>query len=396
MKAQTILKELLERVTPGMHKVRRQSLNDMILSTLSGAALSVTSLGRTLDSNTTEKHQIKRADRLCSNAHLQQESQSIYSHLSVSLIEQQSQPIILVDWSDCDPRKQHFLLRASVAVAGRALTLYEEVHPVTTKEKPGTHKQFMSRLKAMLPENCRPIIVTDAGFRTPWFELVRSLDWDFVGRVRNRTFCQPTSTPGWFSAKDLYVQSTARPTHLGTYQLCRNTPMIGQLVVVRKKAQGRKDKTAVGDKARRNCHSRKSAARETEPWLLVTSLIPEKGFAKRIVKLYQTRMQIEESFRDLKTGLNMNLGDTRILKRLTVLLVIAALAQFVLYLFGMAVTMANLHRRYQANSVKDKAVLSFQFIGLRAFKDRKLKLEKKDWSLAFERIQRLMTEPLYV
>jgi len=388
-----------------MHKVRRQSLNDMILSTLSGAALSVTSLGRTLNSNTSEKHQIKRADRLCSNAHLQQESQGIYSRLSVALIEQQSQPIILVDWSDCDPRKQHFLLRASVAVAGRSLTLYEEIHPVTTKEKPGTHKQFMSRLKAMLPENCRPIIITDAGFRTPWFELVRSLDRDFVGRVRNRTFCELISAPGWFPAKDLYTKATINPKLLGVYQLCRNTPMTGQLVVVRKKPQGRKDKTAQGDKVRCNSHSRKSATRETEPWLLVTSLIPEKGFAKRIVKLYQTRMrpersalgvQIEESFRDLKTGLNMNLGDTRILKRLTVLLVIAALAQFVLYLFGMAVTMANLHRRYQANSVKDKVVLSFQFIGLRAFKDRKLKLEKKDWVRAVEHIQQLMREPLYV
>jgi len=395
MKAQTILKELLISVTPNMHKVRRQSLNAMILSTLSGAALSVTSLGRTLDSDTTEKHQIKRADRLCSNAHLQQAVQGIYCRLAIRLIEQQSQPIILVDWSDCDPRKQHFILRASVAVAGRSLTLYEEVHPVGTKEKPGTHQQFMATLKAMLPEHCRPVIITDAGFRTPWFALIRSLDWDFVGRVRNRTFCQQTSTPGWFSAKDLYAQATARPTQLGAFHLCRNTPMEGQLVVVRKKPQGRKDKTVQGDKARRNHYSRKNAARETEPWLLVTSLKPKKGFAKCIVKLYQTRMQIEESFRDLKTGLNMNLGDTRVLKRLTVLLVIAALAQFVLYLLGMAVKMANRHRRYQANSVKDKAVLSYQFIGLRAFKDRKLKLEKCDWLKAFKQIQQLMREPLY-
>ena len=80
-------------VTPSMHKIRRQSLHDMILSTLCGAALSVTSLGRTINSNTTEKHQIKRADRLCSNAHLQQEPRDIYSRLSVTLIEYQSRPL---------------------------------------------------------------------------------------------------------------------------------------------------------------------------------------------------------------------------------------------------------------------------------------------------------------
>jgi hypothetical protein len=295
MKAQHILKELLNSVTPDMHKVRRQSLHAMVLSTLSGAALSVTSLGRTLDSDTSEKHQIKRADRLCSNHHCQQEVQGIYARLVVRLIAQQSQPIILVDWSDCDPRKQHFLLRASVAVAGRSLTLYEEVHPVTTKEKPGTHKQFMTRLKAMLPEDCRPIIITDAGFRTPWFELVRSLDWDFVGRVRNRIFCQRTAASQWFPAKDLYAQATARPTQLGAYQLCRSRPMDCQLVVYRKKPQGRKDKTAQGDKVRCNSHSRQQAAREKEPWLLVTSLTSEKGFAKCVVKLYQTRMRPERS-----------------------------------------------------------------------------------------------------
>ncbi len=250
-------------------------------------------------------------------------------------------------------------------------------------------------MSSLTPFYC-PIIVTDAGFRTPWFNLIRSLGWDFVGRVRNRTLCQQASAPDWFPAKDLYIRATAKPTHLGAYQLCRNTPMVGQFVVVRKKPQGRKDKTAQGHKNRRNSHSRKQAEREAEPWLLVTSLIPEKEFAKRVTKLYQTRMQIEESFRDLKTGLKMNLGNTRILKRLTVLLVIAALAQFVLYLFGVVVTMANLHRRYQANSVKDKVVLSYQFVGLRAFKDRKLKLKKDDWMQAFEHIQQLMREPLYV
>ncbi len=105
MKAQTILKELLKTVTPSMHKVRRQSLHDMILSALSGAALSVTSLGRTLDSNTSEKHQIKRADRLCSNSHLHHEVHAIYSHSVGRLIGTQVQPVILVDWSDLDARK---------------------------------------------------------------------------------------------------------------------------------------------------------------------------------------------------------------------------------------------------------------------------------------------------
>ena len=34
-----------------------------------------------------------------------------------------------IDWSDIDNRKDHFLLRASLAAQGRSLTLYEENHP---------------------------------------------------------------------------------------------------------------------------------------------------------------------------------------------------------------------------------------------------------------------------
>jgi len=48
-------------------------------------------------------------------------------------------------------------------------------------------------------------------------------------------------------------------------------------------------------------------------------------------------MQIEESFRDLKTGLNFNASNTRTLAYLSVLLLLAMLAQYVLFLLGLAV-----------------------------------------------------------
>jgi hypothetical protein len=66
-----------------------------------------------------------------------------------------------------DESKRHFLLRASVPIEGRSLTLYEEVHTLKSKEKPKVHEQFLKTLQKMLPPRCRPILVTDAGFRTP-------------------------------------------------------------------------------------------------------------------------------------------------------------------------------------------------------------------------------------
>ena len=133
---------------------------------------------------------------------------------------------------------------------------------------------------------------------------------------------------------------------------------------------------AKGDDIRKDKRSRASAAREKEPWLLAISLCSSSTTAKRIVKCYATRMQIEESFRDVKTGLKMNDSRTRIVSKLNVLLIIASLSQFMLYLLGLAVKAADKHRQYQANSIKHRNVLSNQFIGLRAYKDRKLKLLK--------------------
>jgi len=107
-------------------------------------------------------------------------------------------------------------------------------------------------------------------------------------------------------------------------------------------------------------------------------------------------MQIEESFRDLKTGLNFKESKTRTLNYLSVLLLLAMLAQYVLFLFGMAVKLTNHHLRYQANSLKTATILSYQFIGLRAFRDRCLRLKKRDWDLSYHEIQRLMRQPLNV
>ena len=396
MKVDAILNDLLIDVTPDMHKVRRKSLNASVSSLISGASLSVTSLGRNIESNTSEKHQIKRSMRLCSNHHLHDEITQVYSKLCMKIIGQQPNPIILIDWSDLDPRKDLFLLRAAVAVDGRSLTLYDEVHPLSTKEKPAVHKAFMSKLKSIVPVNCKPIIVTDAGFRVPWFKLIESLGWDYVGRVRNKTFCLNTTDKDWHPVKDLYQQATTTAKNLGCYQMAQSNPINCKMVIYRSKNKGRKDLIATGERSRKSNKSLSYAERESEPWLLATSLSVQSCMAKRVVKIYKSRMQIEESFRDLKTGLNFNQSNARKQKQIEVLLLIGTIAQYLLFLLGLAVKLLDMHRRYQANSIKDKSVLSYQFIGLRAVKDRHLILDENCIELAISRIQTLILEWYYV
>jgi hypothetical protein len=107
-------------------------------------------------------------------------------------------------------------------------------------------------------------------------------------------------------------------------------------------------------------------------------------------------MQIEESFRDLKTGLNFNESRTRTREYLSILLLLAMLAQYVLFLLGMVMKLSHRYLRYQANSVKTSPVLSYQFIGLRAFRDRSLRIKSREWHAAYQQIQHLMMQPLNV
>jgi hypothetical protein len=71
----------------------------------------------------------------------------------------------------------------------------------------------------------------------------------------------------------------------------------------------------------------------------------------------------------------------------------ACLSQFMLYLLGLAVKAADKHRQYQANSIKKRNVLSNQFIGLRAYKDKSLRLLKSHWRAEIKTLQDLIKDP---
>jgi hypothetical protein len=134
MNVNRIVNKTIQLVTPKMHKARRSALICCINSLLQSNALTVTSIGRGIESNTTDKHSIKRADIMCSNNNLLNESDGIYSAICGLFCSRSFCPIILVDWSDLDEYKRHFLIRASLPFDGRSVTLYEEVHDIKTKE----------------------------------------------------------------------------------------------------------------------------------------------------------------------------------------------------------------------------------------------------------------------
>ena len=383
MNAGQILKKIIQQVTPKMHQYRRKALIACVDSLMNGHALTVTQLGRGINGSAKEKHRIKRADRLLSNPHFRQSHLSIYASAAALFVSRLPRPLISIDWSDMDGSRKHFLLRAALSFQGRSVTLYEEVHTSDKKEKPKTHQVFLNNLAIVLPNTCRPVIITDAGFRVPWFKQVEAPGWDFVGRVRNRHHCQSSPDSPWIHCKTLYTRATSKARHLGSWLLTERHTCPVQPVIYKQSPRGRHKKTRQGERAR-SATSKRSAEGAREPWLLATSL-PGNSVkaAKGVVSCYGTRMQIEEGFRDMKSvrgGLSGNLHLAREASRLQALVLLGTLAHWVSLACGLAADMAKISRHYQVNTVVKRRVLSLFFLGLRVYQDTRVKLSGITWS----------------
>ena len=117
----------------------------------------------------------------------------------------------------------------------------------------------------------------------------------------------------------------------------------------------------------------RQAARRTTRWrlapdtcLLATSLPHHRGAATRIKRIYAQRMQIEETIRDLKShrfGFALRYARTKRPERLEALLLITALATFILWLLGLAASNRQWARHIQANTERRRTVLSTVFLG---------------------------------
>ena len=395
MKVTTILKKTLTFVTPNMHTYRRNSLIAAVSSLTSGAAATVTTIGRGIDCNAKEKHKIKRADRLLSNANLARESLGIYTELAKYTVGTKRRPIILVDWSDLDEYKRHFLLRASLPSHSRSICVYEEVHSIKTKEKPATHALFLKKLAQVLPRDCKPIIVTDAGFKTPWFRSVLAQGWDFVGRTRLPNFYS-VDGESWQCITHLYKKAT-QYAQAFVGHIARRTPLKCRLVLYKQKAKGRKSLNRSG-KPKQSKHAKVHIKSARDPWLISSSLPYSRNSATKLVKIYKLRIQIEEGFRDMKSrrfGQGFSYNKTTAQNRLSLLVLLTTLAHWFLMILGMMAKLDNKHRQYQANSLKTGNILSLQFIGQRVAADKGIKLYMRSCLNAIKQLQNMGTEYEY-
>lgn len=166
-----------------MHTKTRKSIESHTRSLLSGKAnLSLSSIGRHLPGRAHVKHKINMCWRFLSNKKLHKQQVVIYQSVFALILTPLKEILIAVDWTGCCGSDTP-MLRASLVHSGRSIPIYNELHSQKDLATEKVHKEFLVNLKAIIPEGKRVIIITDAGFKTPWFTQVSQLGWYFIGRV---------------------------------------------------------------------------------------------------------------------------------------------------------------------------------------------------------------------
>jgi len=376
MRPKLMLQKILSDCQGKIHGAHLNFLAVAVDALGRGAHLTCASLGRYLRTSTTTKHNIKRVNYMLGSTCFQQTRESIYQTLGKLLVSAHARPIIAVDWSTTTPCRTFHILRASLIVksSGRALTLYEENHPEADLATNAVHARFMARLARCLPDTCRPIILTDAGFKTPWFKLITCYGWDYIGRVRGRTYFRKlTDDDPWTPCNALYPKATSRGKYLGCLALTKKHAWPCHAYLVHKTLKGRKKKTLKGfDDA--GSASRKIAKRQREPWLLVSSLPGSDTMLRNVIACYAKRMHIEEAFRDTKStryGMGLKYSRTQSAQRFDALLLIATLTHLIMYLIGYHAAPEKVWQ-LQANTIRSRRVLSHVFVGLTLWAQNKV------------------------
>lgn len=366
-----LLHTLLEKSRAIGHKKRQDSLLNSVESVLRGSKLSLTSLGRGMQKEIKPKSKIQQADYLLSNGQLHSERLAIYKAINHWMIGAQENILyILIDWSVLG-HNQGYLLRASLVRKKGCLTVYEDIYPEKQLGTGVAHADFLQKLKLVLPPEKKVCLIVDAGFRTDFFIQVKAESWDYLGRILSNMHYTPEGKNRWSPCSELYAEATETPKDIGAVNLSKATKIESHLYLYKKKIEDSIEGTKVEIK-RVKCGNSEKEYRNSakKPWLIASSFDIS---AEKIMKLYSKRMQIEHDFRDIKDpkwGLGIRLSRSKDIDRLGILLLIGFLARFLLWLTGLCLEEKKMHFDFQANTVKNKRVLSLVFLALEAIKTR--------------------------
>jgi len=351
--ATKIVQNFVHKQLTLIHAARRQLLCAAVCAVMGGHLLSLSRLARALMGQSNQKAALKRVDRLMGNQRIAQEAQVVGAALLRIFCRSVRPLVIAVDWSEIAPGGVFWELRAVATCLGmgRGLTIYQQVYPEKKLGNARAEHALLKTLHEWVPAGIAVIIITDAGFRRPWFIQVERLGWSWVGRIRSGV-CVSRDGTHWEQASAWFAKATGKACRWNDCWLTRQFRFACDMVLYRRRVVGGKRYGRAGHgstpKARREA---KASARE--PWLLSHSPQLRTLRANEIVALYGLRMQIEENFRDSKStqlGMGLEISQSRSAPRLHALLLIGTLAAFLLWHIGQLAETEGLHLRFKATN----------------------------------------------
>lgn len=365
MESINLLHTHLMEECPFIHGKRLQAVMDVACSLQKKQNLSLTALGKGLSGGVALKHKIKKVDRLEGNNQLYEEIASIYVGLSSFLFNYlsfQADTPILIDLCYLKDDHEIQMLSAEIALKGRSIPLYREVFK--SGGLSGRASSFLSGLMQCIPKDKTVIFIMDAGFGEDWLKAIESLGWLWLTRIRQGKMLKLGSDKEWTTVKDFITEIGEKTKGYNEAFIMKEHNRACRLITTRR-APGEKRKLSRpprNDKAGSN-HYRRLAQ---EPWILATNLPKEHFNAAHIVSYYAKRMQIEQSFRDLKShqfGLSARYVRSKSIHRWGVKMLLAAIVQLMFWIIGVIAHSQNFQRVFQANTVRDKKVFSYFYLG---------------------------------
>jgi hypothetical protein len=359
------LYESMESSCPTIHQNRLEALLDVAQALVHCKNLSLSAMGKCLSGETALKHKIKKVDRLEGNLHLHKELHSLYGGLSTFVFKYLSHdnsiPMI-VDLCFVKDDRAIQMLSAEVATKGRTIPIYREIFK--EGELADRAEQFILSLKECLPRDRTIIIIMDAGFYEKWFRAIENCGWYWICRTRTGKELKLSENADWISVKDFIPTIGPKTKNYENVLLTKAHQRRCRVITTKRNPAGRKQKSRRGEptgKVGSDCY--RIAAKE--PWILATNL-PSEYKATNIILFYSKRMQIEESFRDVKShqfGLSGRYIRTTNIYRWSVKMLLAAIAQITCWVIGIIGHSQGLQKRYQSNTIKNRKVFSYFTLG---------------------------------
>jgi hypothetical protein len=365
MSINELLHEELSDLCPDVHSTRLQALMDVATGLQRCKRFTISDIGRHLQSESDLKHRIKKVDRLFGNKHLYSELADIYaglSHYVFKYIAHDKAIPIVVDLCYLKDGYDVQMLSAEVATQGRTIPIYREVFGIN--ELKGRESEFIKKLSNCIPAGRDVVIIMDAGFGDSWFDAIELNNWYWLVRARGGKYIKLSETGEWQEASELYsIANTRAKCYENAYitkkqsRLCRVVMKRGSVISKRK----------TPSRLPRNYNSANGNYQRLakEPWILATNL-PKQFTTTAILNMYKKRMQIEESFRDVKStryGLGARYIQTRCVYRWGIAMLLASIVQIMLWIIGVVGHARGFQKRFQSNTVKHKKIFSYFYLG---------------------------------